>query len=83
MRYDEAHWRQGLVDIHALDIDLNNPRFAFRHLGGIDGVVKYMVEKEAVLVLAGQIADYGGLFANERNIVLEGENGRYIVENYE
>lgn len=79
MRYDEAHWRQGLVDIHALDIDLNNPRFAFRHLGGIDGVVKYMVEKEGVLVLAAQIADYGGLFANERIIVLEGEEGRYTV----
>jgi len=80
MRFDPDAWRRAPLTTTDLQIDLNNPRFAFRHLGGLDGVVKYLVEKEGVLDLAQKIASYGGLFQNEQIIVHDNDGDLIVLE---
>jgi len=79
MRYQADDWQRGVVRTEQILLDLSNPRFAYRLLGGLDGVVQYLVEKEGVLELAAKIAAYGGLYDNERIIVWQRPGGQYVV----
>lgn len=78
MKFQAQEWERGTIKTQDIVLDMENPRFAFRLLGGA-GVTQYLWEKEGVSELAAKIAAYGGLYDNERIIVYKNEKGKFVV----
>jgi hypothetical protein len=75
------NWKTAYVKVTGLELDPQNPRIP--NIGGHKGtrdLVAELIEHEDVLGLAKSIVESGGLYQNERVIVVEENSEKIVVE---